>query len=115
MIDTVCHYEDELEQIRKEQNHIDHRIEQLHPFERLDIPLDLEGTKRTVVMQGSIPALFNGEELKEEVRKEGLAAEIVVLAMDDINIYLNVICHADDLEALNHTRSRVKGLQQNLI
>ncbi len=101
MIDTVCHYEDELEQIRKEQNHIDHRIEQLHPFERLDIPLDLEGTKRTVVMQGSIPALFNGEELKEEVRKEGLAAEIVVLAMDDINIYLNVICHADDLEALN--------------
>lgn len=97
IISTVCSYIKTKEEIFSEHNHLEHKIEQLKPYKKLNIPLDMRGTKNSTVIVGTIPSLFDVSEIKKRILDEGYAAELSQLDSDEINHYVFGICHDNEL------------------
>ncbi len=112
IINTVCSYIKTKDEILSEHNHIEHKIEQLKPYKRLNIPLDMHGTKNSTVIVGTLPSLFDFSEIKKRIADEGYAAELSKLDSDEINHYVFGICHDDELDRFSKILEEY-GFSQN--
>ncbi|MDY5741423.1 MAG: V-type ATP synthase subunit I [Lachnospiraceae bacterium] len=74
------------------------QLEQLKPWEKLDMPMQWQGSKRTAFLIGTLP----GEQTKEELEKRLLTedgrgcAEVTVHYADASLTYLSVLCMRED-------------------
>lgn len=117
LVFTVCTYEDSLGDLQAERNHLEHQIEQLRAYEKLDIPLETRGTRQTTVTIGSIPALFDLREMRKQMEIEELCAELIELSSDEISRYVFGICHDAQqeefirlLEEYGFSQNRFEGI-----
>lgn len=117
IISTICSYEDAMEELRAESNHLEHKKEQLRQFAALDIPLETDGTKYTTALAGAIPALFDVREIRKRMEDEGFAAELTALSSDEINHNVFIVCLDEELERFTHfleeygfSRNRFEGV-----
>lgn len=98
IVSTICSYEKTLEELRAESNHLVHRKEQFASYRGLDIPLETAGTKDTTVLIGTIPSLFDFREIKEKVKAEGFAAELLLISQDEISHYVFAVCLDEQID-----------------
>lgn len=91
IISTVCSYEKTKEEMQSEKNHLEHQIEQLKLYEKLDVPLEIKGTKLTTAMIGTIPALFEISEIRKKMEEEQMAAELLEVSADEVSHYVFVL------------------------
>ncbi len=88
LISTLCSYEKTKEEMQSEKNHLEHKIEQLKLYEKLDVPLSFTGTRRTETAIGTLPALFDISEIRKRIEDENMATELLEVSSDEVSHYV---------------------------
>lgn len=73
-------------------NTLQNDLASLQPWENMDIPLEVSGTKTTKVYIGTLPAAADTEAFRKEVDDTGLAVSFGY-SVDRDQVYLSVIAH----------------------
>ncbi len=76
-------------------------IESLLPWQELDMPLDLDGTERTAVMLGSVPAKQNLDEINDELQNECDESEVFLVSSDKVSKFVVVACIKEAFAKVN--------------
>ena len=81
----------------------ENQIEMLAPWMGLDVPMNTQGTQKTVVLIGMIPEGIDASAIEAKLKaadKPGDRAEITVISKDKDASYVAVTCLKEDLEAI---------------
>lgn len=90
-----------LSELSAECSRIDTEAAGLAPWEKFDLPLSLEGTEKTVLVKGTLPADVSLPALAEEVSDAcGGAAVVGEVFRDKSYLYIYAVCHASLRDAL---------------
>ncbi len=76
-------------------------IESLLPWQELDMALDLDGTERTAVMLGSVPAKQNLDEINDELQNECDESEVFLVSSDKVSKFVVVACIKEAFAKVN--------------
>ena len=76
-------------------------IESLLPWQKLDMPLDLDGTERSAVLLGSVPAKQNLDEINDELQSECDEAEVFIVSSDKVSKFVVAVCIKEALAKVN--------------
>jgi V/A-type H+-transporting ATPase subunit I len=79
------------------------QLDQLRPWEALDIPMDFQGTKHTAAFLGTVPRAWSEEALLEQLAPaaQGIVVELVSACAEQTNIF--VLCHKSNASAVYQT------------
>lgn len=88
IVDNISEYDKKLSSLKSEINKNTNLILNLKPWENLDIPLDMEGTKNTAVLTGVVPEIADTNRLGEELLKEVPESYFEVINKDREQSYL---------------------------
>ncbi|HOA97362.1 MAG TPA: V-type ATP synthase subunit I [Acetivibrio saccincola] len=91
VIDDISEYDKKLSNLKSEINKNTNLILNLKPWEKLDILLDMAGTKETTVLTGVVPEIVNTDRLGEELSNEVPESYFEVVSKDREQSYLLVI------------------------
>ncbi|HHX18036.1 MAG TPA: V-type ATP synthase subunit I, partial [Clostridium sp.] len=91
VIDNVSKYDKKLSNLKSKINKNTNLILNLKPWEKLDIPLDMKGTKNTAVLTGVVPEISNTNSLSEELSREVPESHFEVISKDREQSYLLVV------------------------
>ena len=91
VIDDISEYDKKLSNLKSEINKNTNLILNLKPWEKLDVPLDIKGTKNTTVLTGVVPEIVNTDSLSEELFKEVPESYLEVISKDREQSYLFII------------------------
>jgi V/A-type H+-transporting ATPase subunit I len=96
LADEITDYDDRIKRITAEQSRIKSNIEGLKPWSDSDIPLECHGTKTTVLLSGTVPALVDVGALIASVKSVTDEAEVFLISEDKDTKYLQLICFNND-------------------
>ena len=93
-------YEARIRRISAEESRQRSVIESLQPWLTLDLPLNFEGTQRTSVLMGSIPARFPLETVSQALEAVDEEAELFSIHEEKKAHYVLLVCMKGQLNAL---------------
>ncbi|HHV96391.1 MAG TPA: V-type ATP synthase subunit I [Clostridiaceae bacterium] len=99
-VELINSMDENLNKLKQEKNKLENSINSLSPWKSLDIPVQLTGTKATSIFIGVIPASYDVNSLKEQLKSEVEESYIHIVSEDRDQIYIVAICHksrADEL------------------
>jgi V/A-type H+-transporting ATPase subunit I len=99
-IEEIYELSQQLLELRNEENRIDTIIGSLNPWEKHDLPLELEGTLYTIYMIGVMPFISDVGKLVEEIEQKNLCCAIDVINADQEQRYMSVVFEKQEEEAV---------------
>jgi V/A-type H+-transporting ATPase subunit I len=93
VVDQIEKYDSTLGALRAEENKLRNMIDSLTPWKSLDIPLNIVSTKNTSVLIGVVPAITDGEKLKQSIYEAAQECYVDVINSDKEQKYLLIIYH----------------------
>lgn len=91
VIDDISECDKKLSNLKSEINKNTNLVLNLKPWEKLDIPLDMKGTKNTTVLTGVVPEIVNADSLNEELSNEVPETHFEIISKDREQSYLLII------------------------
>ncbi len=82
--------------LKSRENSIESTKSSLMPWMSYELPLDLSETRSVRIMYGVIPAVAEGEALKNAVSDVSSATEVSILGHDQEQQYISVLCMKED-------------------
>ena len=92
LAEHIVDCDDRIKRISAEESRQRALIEALKPWMELDMPLDLDGTERTAVFLGSIPAKQDASALNGALEAVCDEAEIFSVSSDRVSRYIAAVC-----------------------
>lgn len=90
----------EVTRLKNEEVQINTTIIALYPWKDYEVPLDLEETKSTSIVIGTMPASIPYEGLCDIVGEKSQLAEVYKVASDEKIYYVSLVCMKQDKEML---------------
>lgn len=97
---TISDRDDRIKRVVAEESRQRSVIESLQPWLELDMPLETEGTQRSAVILGSIPAKINLSEAEKALETAAEEAELFQISEDKNQRYLALVCIRESLPAV---------------
>ncbi|MDQ2085123.1 V-type ATP synthase subunit I [Herbivorax sp. ANBcel31] len=91
VVDEIIGYDKKLSKLKSEINKNSNLILNLKPWKKLDVPLNMHGTKNTAVLTGIVPEIADTNSLSEELADEVPESHFEVIGEDREQSYLLVI------------------------
>jgi len=106
-VKTVNDAESRLTRLKAEENRVGNLRSSLIPWNDYEFPLDMTGTRKTVIIPGTIPAGPNWDQIKNELDEASPYSDLHMVHSDKDQYYCCVIVHADlQQECLAHLKAQ---------
>ena len=108
LAETISGTDDRIKRIGAEESRQRGIIESLIPWKALDLPLETEGTERSALILGSVPAKISLDEVEKAMAEAAEEAELFCVSRDKAQSYVAVVCIKESLPAVQECL-RVSG------
>lgn len=99
--------EERLIQIKAEENRLNNTYSSLIVWDELPVPMETDGTRRTQIHFGTVPAVIHWDSIEPELCEKAPFSEIFRIRSDKDQHYAYVVFHRDvEQECLSYLRSR---------
>lgn len=101
LVEQILKAQADIEKQRAERTSLSIHLEQMRPWKGLDIPFDLQETKRTRILLGTVPAKVQVNEISQKLDEEGIPSFLQVISEDKTNQYMAAVCLKEDWTRLS--------------
>lgn len=109
--------EEKLVQLKNEENRLDNLISSLLPWKDYSVPLEITGTRETLILPGTIPGSVDLSNVIADLSDKVVYSEINIIGSDKEQHYIFVVCHRDSeqeclscLKGYGFTKASFAGL-----